>query len=88
MSEKEYSVASVETLINNAVKERNDINIARLEHSSLKDAHEVEKNNILPSVQAFGKIQTDSYQMTYMPDHYTIGLQLTMNFLDPARSQS
>jgi len=84
MSEKEYSVESVETLINNAVKERSDINIARLEHSSLKDAHEVEKNNILPSVQAFGKIQTDSYQMTYMPDHYTIGLQLTMNFLDPA----
>lgn len=84
MSEREYSVASVETLINNAVKERSDINIARLEHSSLKDAHQVEKNNILPSVQAFGKIQTDSYQMTYMPDHYTIGLQLTMNFLDPA----
>ena len=82
MSEKEYSVPALETIINTALQSRNDINIARLQQTALKDAHSVEKKNILPSVQAFGKIQTDSYEVKYMPDHYTIGVQLSMPFLD------
>ncbi|GAB1401454.1 hypothetical protein MASR1M68_03650 [Elusimicrobiota bacterium] len=80
--EKEYSVPALETFINNALQNRNDINIMRLQHVALKDAHSVEKKNILPSVQAFGKIQTDAYDIKYMPDHYTVGVQLSMPLLD------
>ncbi|MDD5022230.1 MAG: TolC family protein [Endomicrobiaceae bacterium] len=86
MSEKEYSVPTLETLINTALQSRNDINIARLQQTALKDAHTIEKKNILPSVQAFGKVQTDAYDVKYMPDHYTIGVQLSMPLLDQSHS--
>lgn len=82
MFEKEYSVPALENLINSALQSRNDINIVRLQQDALKDAHSVEKKNILPSVQAFGKVQTDAYDIKYMPDHYTIGVQLSMPLLD------
>lgn len=84
MPEKEYPLESIETLIDKALKTRNDINIARLQKTALKDAHAVEKKSILPSVQAFGKIQTDSYDTKYMPEHYTVGVQLSMPFFDPS----
>lgn len=84
MSEKEYSVEALETLINKALQMRNDINIAHLQQTDLKDAHAVEKKSILPSVHAFGKVQTDSYDTKYMTDHYTIGVQLSMPFFDPS----
>jgi outer membrane protein TolC len=84
--EKEYFVEPLENLTAKAVEMRSDINIARLQQSTVNDALGVEKNNALPSVHAFGKIQTDSYDTKYMPGHYTVGVQLSMPLFDQSHS--
>lgn len=84
--EKEYFVEPIENLTAKAVEMRSDINIARLQQSTVNDALGVEKNNALPSVHAFGKIQTDSYDTKYMPGHYTVGVQLSMPLFDQSHS--